>query len=413
MRRPVKRRKPAERKNGGGADLPADAGAGGGTPPPPRPARRARAAKQNRAAREPAPSRVEPDGSPEFLPPEIHDGEIDVEAVGIPGLAMEGVEESPFPAASEAALEAEIVEPEALGAPAGVGDGRTRALAPVDPLSRYLAEIRRYPSLDREEEVRLARVFRETGDREAAARLITANLAIVVKIARLFRHAVTNALDLIQEGNLGLLQALDRFDPGVGVRFSTYAGWWVKAYILKYLLDNVRMVRVGTTNARRRLLYNLQREKRRLDAAGFAPGPKLLAEHFGATERDVIEIEQTLAGGDVSLDAPVQEDSGATRGDFIASRGPSVEEEVAASELRTLLDEKIARFREGLNERETALLDARLLADEPATLQEIGDRFGITREAVRQAEKRLTGRLKSYLAEELGEQAILHIRTRS
>jgi len=165
------------------------------------------------------------------------------------------------------------------------------ALVRLDPLGRYLHEVRRYPPLDRDEEVRLARRFRETGDPEIAQRLVTSNLILVVKIARLFRRAVVNVLDLIQEGNVGLLHALDRFDPEVGVKFSTYASWWIRAYILKYLLDNTRLVRVGTTNARRKLLYNLNREKRRLEEAGFSAGPKLLAEKFGVSERD---IELTL-----------------------------------------------------------------------------------------------------------------------
>ena len=288
----------------------------------------------------------------------------------------------------------------------------TEALVPFDPLSRYLAEIRRYSPIEREEELRLARVFRETRDPDAAARLVTANLVLVVKIARLFRRAVVNVLDLIQEGNVGLIQALDRFDPEVGVRFSTYAAWWVRAYILKYLLDNVRMVRVGTTNARRRLLYNLHREKRRLEAAGFSVGPKLLAETFGVSEKDVVEVQQSLAGGDVSLDAPVGDDGEQTRGDFVPSPAPSVEDEVAEQEIRGMIEEKLSAFRAGLASRDVAILDGRLLADEPLTLQQIGEQFSITREAVRQAEKRLTGRLKEYLGRELGEEVVLRFGVR-
>ena len=286
------------------------------------------------------------------------------------------------------------------------------ALVRLDPLGRYLHEVRRYSPLDRDEEVRLARRFRETGDPEIAQRLVTSNLILVVKIARLFRRAVVNVLDLIQEGNVGLLHALDRFDPEVGVKFSTYASWWIRAYILKYLLDNTRLVRVGTTNARRKLLYNLNREKRRLEEAGFSAGPKLLAEKFGVSERDVLDVEQSLSGGDVPLDAPVGEDGATTRGDLLASESPSVEDEVARKELKDLLDAKLGVFRKGLSEKDDAILDARLLADTPATLQEIGDRYGITREAVRQAEKRLTGRLREFLTEELGEEAVLQFRKR-
>lgn len=286
------------------------------------------------------------------------------------------------------------------------------ALVRLDPLGRYLSEIRRYPALEREEEIRLARRVREAHDPEAAQRLVTSNLVLVVKIARLFRRAVANVLDLIQEGNVGLLHALERFDPDVGVKFSTYASWWIRAYILKYLLDNTRLVRVGTTNARRKLLYNLNREKRRLEAAGFTAGPRLLAEKFGVSERDVVDIEQSLRGPDVALDAPIGEDGTMTRGDMLASEDPTVEDQVARQELKELLDAKLAVFRARLAEKEAAILDARLLADTPATLQEIGDRFGITREAVRQAEKRLTDRLREYLTEELGEEAVLQFRKR-
>ena len=301
-------------------------------------------------------------------------------------------------------------EPSPRGEPTLLPGGGT--LVRLDPLARYLAEVRRYPPLDRDEEIRLARSFRSTRDPETAQRLITSNLSLVVKIARLFRRAVVNVLDLIQEGNVGLLHALDRFDPEVGVKFSTYASWWIKAYILKYLLDNTRLVRVGTTNARRKLLYNLNREKRRLEAAGFTAGPKLLAERFGVSERDVVDVEQSLRGGDLALDAPVGEDGATTRGDLLASEEPSVEDEVARQELKDLLDAKLAVFRAGLSEKEAAILDARLLADTPATLQEIGDRYKITREAVRQAEKRLTDRLRAYLTAELGEEAVLQFRKR-
>lgn len=292
----------------------------------------------------------------------------------------------------------------------GSGVGAAGALVRFDPLSRYLREIRKYPPLERDEETRLARRFRETRDADAAGRLVTANLILVVKIARLFRRAVANVLDLIQEGNVGLLQALERFDPEVGVRFSTYAAWWIKAYILKYLLDNARMVRVGTTNARRKLLYNLNREKRSLEAAGFSAGPRLLAEKFGVSEKDVVEIQQSLSGRDVSVDAPIGEEGGRTQGDLLTVSAPSAEDQVARRELKDLLDEKLAAFRQDLAPRDAVILDTRLLAEEPATLQEIGSKFGITREAVRQAEKKLTDRLRTYLAAELGEQAVLHLR---
>jgi RNA polymerase sigma-32 factor len=287
---------------------------------------------------------------------------------------------------------------------------RDRALAPADPFRRYLAEVGKYPSLSREEEQELARRYRDTGDREALFRLVTANLMLVVRVALSFRRAARNLLDLVQEGNVGLLQAIDRFDPEVGVRLPTYATWWVRAYMLKFLLDNVRLVRVGTTNARRRLLHNLREEKRRLEEQGFEVGPKLLAERFGVSEEDVREVGNALAAHDVSLDAPLSgEDDERSHGDLLASGAPDAEQELARRELQERTQAALARFRADLGERDRALLDERILSEEPLTLQAIGDRFGTTREAVRQAEARLMGRLRSFLQEELGDLASIHI----
>jgi RNA polymerase sigma-32 factor len=349
---------------------------------------------------------IEPDAGDDGRSRRPHDEDDVFPEDGPDGLdeAFEGAED-PGGSAEPSVLEYSEGTREAP-APAG-------AVVKLDPLAQYMAEIQRYPRLDRDEEQRLARFFRETGDRDAAARLITANLALVVKISRLFRRAVSNALDLIQEGNLGLIQALERFDPEVGVLFSTYAAFWIKAYILKFLLDNVRMVRVGTTNDRRKLLYNLNREKRRLEAAGFSVGPRLLAQTFGVSEADVVDVERSLSGGDVSMDAPIGEEGSPTRGEMFASPVPSVEDEVARQELKDMVDAALGRFRMGLPERDAAILDTRLLADEPVTLQEIGTRFGITREAVRQAEKRLTDRLREYLSAELGEEAVLQFRPKA
>lgn len=284
-----------------------------------------------------------------------------------------------------------------------------RALVPSDPFRKYLAEARRYPPLTREEEQALARRYRETGDRDALFRLITANLMLVVRVAMSFRRAAKNTLDLIQEGNLGLLQAVERFDPEIGVRLPTYAAWWIRAYIVKYLLDNVRLVRVGTTNARRKLLYNLRREKSRLEALGYEVGPRLLAEHFGVSEEDVTDVQSALDARDVSLDAPLGDDEDRTRGETIAARAPTVEEEVARRELQERVHATLQRFREDLTERERAILDERILSDDPVTLQAIGDRFGTTREAVRQAEARLMSRLKEFVRGELGDLASIRI----
>jgi RNA polymerase sigma-32 factor len=278
-----------------------------------------------------------------------------------------------------------------------------RALVPSDPFRRYLTEVRRYPALSREEEQDLGRRYRDTGDREALFRLVTSNLMQVVRVALSFRRAARNLLDLVQEGNLGLLAAIERFDPELGVRLPTYAAWWIRAYIVKFLLDNVRLVRVGTTNARRKLLRNLRQEKTRLEAEGFDVGPKMLADHFNVSEDDVMDVERALHSQDVSLDAPLGDAEDRTRGDLMAAVGPTVEEDVARRELQDKVKSAIGRFRHGLGDRDRAILDERLLSDDPVTLQVIGDRFGTTREAVRQAEARLMARLKEHLMGEIGD----------
>jgi len=277
-----------------------------------------------------------------------------------------------------------------------------RALVPSDPFRRYLGEVRKYPALSREEEQDLARRYRDNGDREALFRLVTSNLMQVVRVALSFRRAARNLLDLVQEGNLGLLAAIERFDPELGVRLPTYAAWWIRAYIVKFLLDNVRLVRVGTTNDRRKLLRNLRQEKARLVAEGFDVGPKMLADHFNVSEADVMDVERALHSQDVSLDAPLGDEEDRTRGDLMPDTRPTVEEDVARRELQEKVKAAIDRFRAGLGERERVILDERLLSDDPVTLQVIGDRFGTTREAVRQAEARLMARLREHLKDEIG-----------
>ncbi|MEN6632765.1 MAG: sigma-70 family RNA polymerase sigma factor [Candidatus Polarisedimenticolia bacterium] len=283
---------------------------------------------------------------------------------------------------------------------------------PADPLARYIQEARRFPELDREEERRLARLYRATGDPEAARRLITSQLMLVVKLAFMYRRAIRNVLDLIQEGNVGLVEALKRFDPEQNVRFPTYAAWWIKAYMLKFLLDNARLVRVGTTNARRKLLYNLRREKERLEREGISPTPPLLAERFGVAEEDVVEVERALSGGDVSMDMPLTEDGDITVGDTLHAEAAPADEVVAEEEIRDRISAAVAEFREGLGEREQAILDGRLVAEQPQTLQELGDQFGVTREAMRQSENKLKERLARFLRERLGDEIVLRFSRR-
>jgi len=275
------------------------------------------------------------------------------------------------------------------------------SLAPLDPLAAYLAEIK-YKPLSAEEEKSLALRFREEGDVDAAYVLVTSNLQQVVAIAMTFRREFQNLLDLIQEGNIGLMQAVKKFDPLRGIRLPTYASWWIKAYILKYILDNWRLVKVGTTNVRRKLLYNLQREKERLEGEGFFPTTKLLAEKFGASETDIIAVEKSIGASDISLDAPVGDGDGQTRVmDTLSLEEASVEDFSSAKQMRDLVKSKIEILKAELDEREIEILEKRIMEENPATLQEIGDKFGVTREAVRQMEKRLLKQIKAFIQKEI------------
>lgn len=271
-----------------------------------------------------------------------------------------------------------------------------------DALSRYLAQLRHHAPISREDEHALALQWFESQDVDAARQLVLANLRLVVKIAMEYRRSWTNVLDLIQEGNLGLMQAVQRFDPYRGVKLSSYAAYWIRAYILKYLLDNIRLVRLGTTRAQRKLFFRLNKEKRELERLGIAVEPRLIAERLDVTEDDVIDMEQRLGHSDLSFDAPVGDDEGsATFGDFIAGAGATAEEAVADEELRRVFLEKVQAFAETLDARDRRIIDERILAEEPKTLQEMGDEFGITRERVRQLEARVVSKLRDYLKENL------------
>jgi RNA polymerase sigma-32 factor len=258
--------------------------------------------------------------------------------------------------------------------------------------------------LSRDDEHRLAVHYHETEDRETAYRLVTSNLKLVVKIAMIYHKVYRNLLDLIQEGNLGLIQAVKRFDPYRGTRLPTYAAWWIKAYILKFLLDNARMVKIGTTNTRRKILMNLNREKRELEAKGIAPTSKLLAENLGVDEQELKEVEQGMVGQDISLDAPIGDESSDTRYiDTLRLMEQSVDEKIAQGEFREMLEKRFAEFSDTLTERERMILTRRLIADEPETLQQLADQYGISREAIRVAEKKLIAKLKKYMIESFGD----------
>lgn len=276
------------------------------------------------------------------------------------------------------------------------------ALVPADPLQLYINKIKQYPTLTREEEKELAIRYRQTGDKEAAFRLVTSNLMLVVKLAFEFRSSLQNILDLIQEGNYGLMRAVKKFDPFKGVRLSTYAAYWIRAYMIKYLLDNWRLVRVGTTNVRRKLLYNLRALETKLKEGGVDAGPKLLAERFGASEQDVIDIQQSLGAMDTSIHQPVEDGSSRQVIDTIpAGEAEDMAEALGQREAIEKLREAIERFKKDLKPSDLTLLEERILSDEPKTLRAIGEKHGVTREAIRQAEGRLMKRLEAYLKDEL------------
>jgi RNA polymerase sigma-32 factor len=279
---------------------------------------------------------------------------------------------------------------------------RDSALVKFDPLQRYLREVGQYRLLTREEEKELAIRVREHGDQEAAYRLVTSNLRLVVKIAIEFQRVwMQNLLDLIQEGNIGLMQAVQKFDPYKGVKFSYYASFWIKAYILKFIMDNWRLVKIGTTQAQRKLFFRLKKEKQRLVSEGFDPKPKLLSERLGVSEREITDMDQRLDKWEVSLDAPIKEGSDNERIEFIAAQAPSAETQVAEKQMGAVIREKLDSFKKQLSERELHILENRIFSDTPVTLQEIGERYGITRERVRQIEKSMIKKMRTHFQREI------------
>jgi len=275
------------------------------------------------------------------------------------------------------------------------------AVAPVTTLQRYLAEIRRYPFLSKDEELQLFHEYQTQDSREAAVRLILANLRVSVAIAAEYLHTGADHMDLIQEGNVGLMQAIKKFDPTKNVRFHAYAAWWVRAYILRYLLNTYRLVKIGTTQDQRKLFYNLRKEKAKLERQGFAPDAKLLADRLNVSERDVIEMDQRLGNWELSLDQPLTQETDGTLLDVLPSRDVPADEQIASFELRRLFRKKLAEFSKTLTERDEDILRNRILSETPITLEDMGQKYGITKERTRQLEARLIDRLRDYIKKEV------------
>lgn len=269
-------------------------------------------------------------------------------------------------------------------------------------LHRYLQEISQYELLTREETNELAIQFREKGDQDAAYRLVSANLRLVVKVAMDFqKYWMQSFMDLIQEGNVGLVQATKKFDPYRGVKFSYYAAYWIRAYVLKFIMDNWRLVKIGTTQAQRKLFFSLNKERKMLEAQGFTAEPKLIAQRLNVKEKEVIEMGQRMDSWDVSLESPVRADSDDEQKTFIPSKEPGIEATVAGKEMKFRLAELLDELKIKLNEKEQVILKERLLSDDPYTLQNIADKFGISRERVRQIEVNLLKKMRKYLEAEM------------
>jgi RNA polymerase sigma-32 factor len=282
--------------------------------------------------------------------------------------------------------------------PASKTPAKKPHLALADPLRLYLMEINRYELLSREEEKRLAKRVMEKNDQEASRRLVTANLRLVVKIAMDFqRYWTKNLLDLIQEGNLGLLRAVEKFDPYRGIKFSYYASFWIKAYILKFVMENWKLVKIGTTQNQRKLFFKLAKERDKLIARGLEPEPKLLAERLDVREDEVVEMIQRLGRGDVFIDAPPTVGSTANYRDILPAPGEEVDEKVSDKQRREIFSTEIQRFREGLFGREADIFDKRIMAENPKTLRQLGDKYGISRERVRQVEGKIVSNAKKWL----------------
>ena len=276
---------------------------------------------------------------------------------------------------------------------------KTKALVTADPLQRYIQEVQRYPYLTLEEEMDLARRYHERGDPEAARQLVQAHLRLVVKIAMEYRRSYFNILDLIQEGSVGLLHAVKKFDPSKGARLSYYASLWIRSYILKYILDNFRPIKIGTTKDQRKLFFNLMREKQKIEAMGYVADSKTLSERLKVKVKTIEEMQRRLTTPEYALEGPAGKGEESILMDFIPMDEESVEETVAKQETKDILKETLGKFVKDLNKRDQAILQQRLLSDLPITLQEIADEYGITKERVRQLESRLLDKLRDFLKE--------------
>ena len=263
-------------------------------------------------------------------------------------------------------------------------------------LDRYLAELSRYPILTAEEEAALARTYRDTGDRKAAQALVTANLRFVVKVASGYRGYGIRLPDLVQEGNLGLMKAVEKFDPAQGIRLISYAVWWIRAYIQAHVLQSWSMVKIGTTQAQRRLFFSLSRARREAERDGAGDVDEAVARRLRVRTEEVRDVARRLEGRDLSLDAP-DGDGSQARVDHVPAEAMPQDEQLAAAERHARARRGVSAALAHLDERERYIVEQRLMADEPASLQDVGARFGFSRERARQLEIRARSKLRAAL----------------
>lgn len=273
-------------------------------------------------------------------------------------------------------------------------------------LQAYLTEIRQHPILDRAEETELATRYLETQDPEAAKRLVTSNLRLVVKLAFQYHRQWSEVLDLIQEGNTGLVEALSRYDPYRGIRFSSYAQYWIRAMILRYLMDNYRIVRLGSTRHGRKLFFQLNKEKKRLESMGITPSSKALAEALDVPEQEIINVDQHMRAPAMSLHAPARGEDGRSLSEMIPDNSSmSPEEDTARGELGAQIQAELDIFSVGLrDDRERSIWNERLVAEDPISLALLGERYGVSKERIRQIEARIRKRLKAHLTASMGDE---------
>ncbi|RFD18941.1 RNA polymerase sigma factor RpoH [Komagataeibacter melaceti] len=283
---------------------------------------------------------------------------------------------------------------------------------PENNLSKYLRDIRKFPMLSPEEELRLSHLWKDKGDTEAAHKLVTSHLRLVAKIAMGYRGYGLPVGELISEGNIGMMQAVRRFDPDRGFRLATYAMWWIRAAIQEYILHSWSLVKIGTTAAQKKLFFNLRRLKGQMQAIddGDLPPEQVnkIAQSLGVPEQDVVNMNRRLAAPDHSLNAPLRLDGEGEWQDWLVDNNDNQEETLAESEELSGRQALLANAMKSLNDRERHILTERRLKDEPATLEELSHVYNISRERVRQIEVRAFEKVQAAMKAEVASRRASH-----